>query len=29
MNLHHTGAYSVAPVDANVQVDVNVPVVPT
>ena len=29
MNLHHTGAYSVAPVDTNVQVDVNVPVVPT
>jgi hypothetical protein len=29
MNLHHTGAYSLPPIDANVNVDVNVPVVPT
>ena len=29
LSLHHSGAYSVPPVDANVNVDVTVPEVPT
>lgn len=29
MNLHHTGAYSIPPVDTNVNVNVNLPVDPT